>query len=238
MVTEAQTKTLLGAACHWRGDSLTARATARATFLEKESNEENILRILVDGLIAHLAKGLTELISRTDKKISYQIGLSSSFIRTHYLVIDCVFNGDLIEAIVLSRKQLEILARLHEIDAKPLNKLFKKTPDISNILQGESGRMYGDMSEVAHFSTPRVAELLHIFDNGQMIGPSLRPQYTEQSHACSDMEYFVAIYFAGFFIEKLTEWYPSNDYSEEKYLLGAAILVALKSGVLRTAEGT
>lgn len=238
MVTRDQADMLLRATCDLQGDSFAAREIAREAFRSQESEEENILRILVDGLIAHLAKSLGEMIAESDDKSSYQIGLSSSFIRTHYLVMDCVLNGDLIEAVVLSRKQLESLARLHEIDAKPLNKLFHKTPNISNVLRGESGRMYGHMSEVAHFSTPRVAELLHIVEDGQMVGPSLHPQYTEQSHACSDMEYFVAIYFAGWFVEKLAEWYPSNDYSADKNLLGEAILVALKCGVLRAPEDT
>lgn len=238
MATHDQVEMLLGATCALQGDALAAREIAREIFRSKESNEENILRILVDGLIANLATSLGEMITAADEKTSYQIGLSSSFVRTHYLVMDCVLNGDLVEAVVLSRKQLESLARLHEIDAKPLNQLFKKTPNISNVLRGESGRMYGHMSEVAHFSTPRVAELLHIVEDGRMVGPSLQPRYTEQSHACSDMEYFVAIYFAGWFVEKLTEWYPSNDYSSDKILLGEAILVALDCGVLRAPEDT
>ena len=231
-----QINMLLSAACDLQGDSLTARETARDKFRDEESNEENILRILIDGLLAHLAKDLGEIIHETNEHISYQIGLSNSFIRTHFLVMDCVLNGDLIEAIVLCRKQLESLARMHEVDSKPLAKLFKKTPNISNVLKGESGRMYGAMSEVAHFSTPRVAELLHVIEKGQMIGPSLHPRYSERSHACSDMEHFVAVHFAFWFIEKLDDWYPANDYTEEKHLLTQAFSLALKCGVLRIAD--
>ena len=214
------------------------REFTRDEYRKAESNEENILRIRVDGLIAHLASFLTSKIESTDDKISYQIGLISSFVRTHFLTMDCVLDGDLIEAVVLTRKQLESLARLHEIDSKPLNRLFKKTPNISNVLQGESGRLYRELSEVAHFSTPRVSELLHVVDKGEMVGPSLHPRYNKQSHACSDMEYFVAIYFCGWFVEKLDEWYPDSDLTDERDILGEAIMLALNCGVLRKPNDT
>jgi len=224
---------LLRATCEFQGESMRFRELTRDEYRKAESNEENILRIRVDGLIAHLAAFLTSKIESTDDKISYQVGLASSFVRTHFLAMGCVLDGDLIEAVVLTRKQLESLARLHEIDSKPLNRLFKKTPNISNVLQGESGRLYGELSEVAHFSTPRVTELLHVVERGGLVGPSLHPRYNKKSHACSDMEYFVAIYFCGWFVEKIDEWYPDSELTEERVILSEAILLALDCGVLR-----
>jgi hypothetical protein len=236
MIAEEKSAMLLQAACDFQAESIKSREETRKLFRENESSNENILRIFLDGLLAHLSQKLSEKIDTTDEKISYQIGLSSSFIRTHFSAINFVLDGDLIESTILCRKQLESLARMHEIDSKPLTRLNKKTPNISNVLKGSSGRMYGIMSEVAHFSTPRVSDLLNIIENGEMIGPSIYPKYNTQSHACSDMVYFVAIYFSYWFLAKLEDWYPTTDLSEEKTILEIATKVALECDVIRFSD--
>lgn len=233
MITEEKTKILLQAACNFQAESIKSREEARKLFRKNESSNENILRILFDGLLAQLSQKLSEKIDTTDEKKSYQLGLSSSFIRTHFSAINFVLDGDLIESVILCRKQLESLARMHEIDSKPLTKLNKKTPNISNVLKGSSGRLYGIMSEVAHFSTPRVSDLLNIIENGKLIGPSIYPKYNKQSHACSDMIYFVTIYFSYWFLKKLEEWYPTTDLIEENKILDTATKVALTCDVIR-----
>lgn len=229
---------LLQAACEFQGKSLEARLACRERYRREERNEENILRILIDGQFGLLAEKLARKVEPTNPSISYQIGVCVSFIRTHFVVSDLILNGDLVEALVLSRKQLESLARLHELDSKPLQKLVGKVPNIQNILSGPAGRMYGDLSEVAHFSAPRVAELLHVFEQGELIGPSMPPVYSERSGACFDVNCFVAVYFIAWLVEKLTSWYPGYDNSEENRLLGQTVLLAYQSGVLRKPEGT
>jgi hypothetical protein len=236
-MTHEQTDKLLRAACEFQGKGMEAREKCREKYRHKEKNEENILRILIDGQIGLLAEKVTKKVQATSPAISYQIGVSASFIRTHFLINEFVLNGDLVEAIVLTRKQLESLARLHELDSKPLLKLTGKVPNIQNILKGPAGKMYGDLSEVAHFSTPRVAELLHVVESGELVGPSLLPVFSEQSGACFDMNCFVAVYFTAWMVEKLPTWYPGYDNSEDKQFLGQSIMVALDCGVLRKPEG-
>jgi hypothetical protein len=59
-----------------------------------------------------LAEDVRRKVEAVTPAISYQIGVSASYIRTHYLVGDLILAGDLVEAIVLIRKQLESPARL------------------------------------------------------------------------------------------------------------------------------
>lgn len=68
---------------------------------------------------------------------NYKLALIVSFIRTQLIVSEHILNSELIEATVLERKQLELIARLSEIDKKAknketLNKLKGKTPNIGN----------------------------------------------------------------------------------------------------------
>jgi len=237
-MTNEQAEKLLRAACEFQGKGKAAREKCREEYRRKETNEENILRVLIDDQIGLLAEKVTKKVGATNPAISYQIGVSASFIRTHFLISDFILNGDLVEAIVLTCKQLESLARLHELDSKPLLKLAGKVPNIQNILKGPAGRMYGDLSEVAHVSTPRVAELLHVVERGELVGPSLLPVYAERSGACFDMSCFVAVYFIAWLVEKLPAWYPGYDNTEDIQLLGQSVMVALDCGVLRKPEGS
>jgi hypothetical protein len=227
---------LLRAACEFQGKSLAARESCRKQFRQIEQNEDNIFRILVDGQLGLMAEKMASKVDSTTPAISYQIGISASFIRTHFLVAEFILNGDLVEAIVLIRKQLESLARLHELDSKPLQKLTGKVPNIQNSLKAGTRQMYEELSEVAHFSTPRVTTLLHVAERGELIGPSLLPAHTELGKACIDMEHFVVVYFIAWMIEKLPEWYPGYDNSNDRELLGDTIVLALKSGVLHQPE--
>lgn len=235
-MTSKQADKLLQAACEFQGKSLAARESCREQFRRIEQSEDNIFRILVDGQLGLMAEKMTSKVESTTSAISYQIGISASFIRTHFLVADFILNGDLVEAIVLIRKQLESLARLHELDSKPFQKLTGKVPNIQNVLKAGAGRMYGELSEVAHFSTPRVITLLHVAERGELIGPSLLPIHTESGKACIDMEHFVVVYFIAWMVEKLPAWYPGYDNSNDRELLGDTIFLALKSGVLRQPE--
>jgi hypothetical protein len=91
---------------------------------------------------------------------------------------------------------------------------------------------------VAHFSKPRVAELMQVFQDGTRIGPSLHPVFTEYSFACLDMHHFVAIYFLVWITEKMSEWYPKADFKEKRTLLYRTIAFAKHTGVIRFPEET
>jgi hypothetical protein len=235
-MTHDQADQLLRAACNFQGLSKQARERCRDAYREAETSQENTLRILIDGQIAQLPDKLRAKVDATDEKTSYQISVSASFVRTHFVITDLILDGDLVEAIVLIRKQLESLARLHELNTKPLQKLAGKVPNIQNVLKGDAARLYGDLSEVAHMSKPRVGELLEIFRHGELIGPSLMPTYSRNSAACFDMNSFIAIYFLAWIVERLPALYSKYNNSEDKRLLAMTLKLALECGVIRIPE--
>jgi hypothetical protein len=225
---------LIRAACTFQSESMKARAVCQEKFQSEESGQENILRILVDGAIARLALRTTNVIKDTNESTSYQIGVSASFVRTHYIISDMILAGDLMEALVLLRKQLESLVRLHEIDKKPLRKLEGKVPNIQNVMNKAAGRLYGHLSEVAHFGRGRVTELLHVVEDGERRGPSLYPVYADRARACFDLSCFVAIHFLVWLVAKLEIWYPDQALDTDRQLIGFVAKVAFDAGVIRT----
>ncbi len=74
---------------------------------------------------------------------------------------------------------------------------------------------------------------MRVIQDGERIGPSLLPVFTEYSFACLDMHHFVAIYFLGWITEKLSEWYPDADYETERRLLYMTVAYAEKIDVIR-----
>jgi hypothetical protein len=172
-------------------------------------------------------------VANVNEEISYQIGLSASYIRTHFLVTDLILNGDLVEATTLIRKQLESLARLNELDEKSVETLHGRTPNVGMFFQHGGGAMYGQLSEVAHFSKPRVSELMKLIQEGERFGPSLHPVFTEKSFACLDMHHFVAIYFLSWINNKLDDWYPGVDHKEDKAIFYITVALARKADVIR-----
>jgi hypothetical protein len=224
-------------ACDFQGKCMEARDKVRKFYKTQEKEGENSLRMLIDGLMAKIAQEqASKKIENTNEKISYQISLSTSLIRTHYIISDLFMQGDLIEALTLIRKQYESLARLHEIDSKPLLKLHKKTPNVCNIFKKAGKQIYPRLSEVAHFGTPQVGEFLKVVEDGDLLGPSLIPAYHEYALACLDLNSFVAMHFLFWFIDKQKEFHEDFDGKMEKEILVHITNLAYRLGVIRVPE--
>lgn len=165
-ITQEIIEELMKNACEYQGKCLEAREKTRQYYKTQEKEGENTLRIFIDGLMAKIAQEqASNKINNTTEKTSYQIILSTSFIRTHYLINDLFMQGDIIEALTLIRKQFETLARMHEIDSKPLLKLHKKTPNVCNIFKKAGKVIYPRLSGGMYVSllredwpSPRPAE--------------------------------------------------------------------------------
>lgn len=233
---ENRIRELLPAACEFQGDSMRAREIAREEYRKAETQEENILRISIDGLLAQLASNMANKIENTDDKTSYQISLVTSYIRSHYLINDMILDSDIVEATTLIRKQLESLTRIHELDKNPLLKLLKKTPNVINCFKSVGKKIYPHLSEIAHFATPRVGELLHVVEDGDLVGPSLHPRYTKSAHGSFDLNALVSIYFLFWLIEKQKSWFPNIDSISNMKLLYTTLQIALDSGVISDGE--
>lgn len=236
-ITKEIIEEIMRNACEYQGKCFEARDQVRKYYKTQEKEGENTLRIFIDGLMAKIAQEqASKKIENTNDKISYQISLFTSFIRTHYLINDLFMQGDIIEAITLIRKQFESLTRLNEIDSKPLLKLHKKTPNVCNIFKKAGKLIYPRLSEVAHFGTPEVGEFLSIIEDGDLLGPSLIPTYHEYSLACLDLNCFMAIHFLYWLIEKQKEYYEDFDGEEEQIILAHITKLAFDLGVIRVPE--
>jgi hypothetical protein len=236
MDIEKISEKLLESACEFQGASTEAREKCREKFRREESNEQNILRIGVDGMVATLSEKIGTPIASVTEESSYQIGLSASFIRSYYLVTDLFMNGDLIEGLVLLRKQIEVLARIIELETTSVAKLRGKTPNIKHILTNGTGRIYGQLSEVAHFSTPESAEIMGVNVEGVRCGPSLNPQFNENAYGYMDLSHFTGVKFAQWMLAKLKEWYPGTDLGFEHDLAIVVIKNAFDAEVLEAIE--
>ena len=232
------TEELMKFAVEFQVDSEKARKIVKDTYRKKEPELHNSFRITLDGLLGRTSKQLLNIFENPTEKTTYQLSLIASFLRTHFLINDLILNGDLIEAFTLTRKQLETLTRLHEIDEKPILKLLKKTPNVINIF-GEAGKkLYPTLSEIAHFATPRVGELLTVFSHKDgRSGPSLVPAYNEDALGCYDRHAYVSIYFSFWFIEFLKKIYGEN-YDSNKDFKTFMILtgIAEDCGIIKLSE--
>lgn len=202
---------LMRNAVEFQAEAIKSRASTNEIYRSKEPESHNSFRITLDGLMTRCIKQLSNKIEEPTDKISYQISLAISFVRTHFIVNDMILEGDLIEGFTLIRKNFESATRLNEIDKSPLAKLLRKTPNVINIFGKGGKKLYPTLSEIAHFGTPRVGELLTVntSDDGR-IGPSLYPVYNIDALACYDRHAFVSIYFVFWLIEFLKKTYKDK----------------------------
>src|SRR5688500_9443468 len=115
---EERSEILLTKACDGIANFTRHREASNKEFRKNEKEEYNVLRITIDGILMWISEEFANKMDSTTPNISYQISLSISFIRTHYLIMDMILEGDLTEALTLERKQLEKLTRLNELDDK------------------------------------------------------------------------------------------------------------------------
>lgn len=148
-----------------------------------EKDCPNVLEILelVDDYFVSIINRFQN-VSGMGEVDNYKLALIVSFIRTQLIISEHILFSELIEVTVLERKQIELIARLSEIDKKAkskesLHRLKGKTPNIGNGNVSENLKnMYGMFSEIAHSSkTEPLALLAENLDDG--IGYSVLPIY-------------------------------------------------------------
>ncbi|MGH2664838.1 hypothetical protein [Flavobacterium sp.] len=232
---KANVEDLMRNACDFEANATIARETTKEKYRKLESDGHNTFRITLDGLIARTIQQLANKMNNPTEKISYQISLAISFVRTHYIINDMIMHGDLIEAFTLIRKNFESVTRLHEIDKNPLLKLLKKTPNVINIFKDGGKQLYPTLSEIAHFGTPRVGELLTVnsHEDGR-IGPSLHPDFNDDALGCYDRHAYVSIYFSFWLIQFLKSVYGENyDHDKDEKTFFIMTSIAEDNGIIR-----
>jgi len=121
------------------------------------------------------------------------------------------------------RKQVECLSRLLELDVTDPSKLAGKTPNVSVLLKHGTGRIYGILSEIAHFSTTKPASLLHITKNEDRTGPSHKPHFDEIAIEYFRLNHFLACRFAMWLLKSQKRWYPKEDFDEAEEIMKAVM---------------
>ncbi len=231
---ESNLKTVLMEAISIQGRICESEIATSKIYRENESAAASSIRMLLDGLVTCLAKNMEQKIDETDEIKSYQITASASFVRTHFIVNSLVLKGHLIEAMTLIRKQLELLTRLHELDARPLAKLLRRTLNVNNIFKDAGKEVYSLLSEIAHSASPKMAKYSSPFDGEDgMKGPSLLPQYDDAAHEAYEIHVFVVIYFIYWFIDFQDKNYSSRSFVTEKALFERVFSAALSEGLVQ-----
>ncbi|WP_339136760.1 MAG: hypothetical protein WGN25_02550 [Candidatus Electrothrix sp. GW3-4] len=164
---------------------LNARKFSKQKIETEYPEVPEILRF-IDNYFASLINRF-ENVSGMGEINNYKFALIVSFIRTQLIISEHILNSELIEVTVLERKQIELVARLSEIDKKTSNKegiqrLKGKTPNIGNGNVSDNLKsMYGMFSEIAHSSKTEPFALLAEKPNIDTIGFSVLPEYDSKN---------------------------------------------------------
>lgn len=191
-----------------------------------------LLHILLD-MIDEYYSNLCSLIKNKpidNSECGYQYGLLMSFIRSSITVEELILNGMNIEAIVLIRKQVELLARLEELKSLEYKSLKGKTPNIKNV--GEIKRTYHQLSEIAHSSVRETLHLLGVVNaiDGDYINLSITPVF--DNNLVISMNFHFEL-FMRFFIwceENILKKTNFKKYTEDKkWVLNVFIPMGIES---------
>ena len=233
---EDRTKKIIDASETFAFQYNESREKVKEEYEKNESEIHHAFRKTIDGLIILIMDNVFGKYDDPSEKFLYQLNLTVSYVRTHFIINDLVLNGDIIEAYTLIRKQLEKLTRLNELDSKPIGKLLLKTPNVLNLF-GEAGKgIYPELSETAHFSHPRVSEFLSFESKDGKKGPSLFPSYKKSAIICYDRNAYVTLYFVSWLIDFVKEINPryNNQKDVETFLMLEQM--ALDCNIIRVKE--
>jgi len=160
---------------------LKARKVSQQAIEKEYPNILELLRLMDEYMVSIINR--FESLSGMGEIDNYKLALIVSFIRTQLIISEHILNSELIEVTILERKQVELIARLSEIDKKANNKesihkLKGKTPNIGNGNVSENLKnMYGMFSEIAHSSKIEPFALLAEKLDNDKIGYSVLPKY-------------------------------------------------------------
>lgn len=106
------------------------------------------------GVFGRMTSFFTNLCSRLNdvkvpyEELQYKLLLTVSFMRTHICVCEHIFNSENVEAAILMRKQLELIARIREVEVKDFGSLYDKVPNV--VFGRPMNSLYGILSKIAH----------------------------------------------------------------------------------------
>jgi hypothetical protein len=105
-----------------------------------------------------------------------------SFCRSHFISSDLILGGELVEAAVILRKQMELIARLNEcMEDVDIESLIKRNPNVKH-LKTKIKRMYSEYSEIAHSASPNTISILGRSENEGGAFTPVYPIFDENSY--------------------------------------------------------
>lgn len=218
---------------------LQSEAASKQAYFVSEIEKHKHLRVAIDAAVADIVSKLGHIQIRNHTKvISYQIGIIAAYIRTHHVLSSTIHNGNLLDAIILIRKQMELLARFKELDHLPLRQLVGKTPNIKWLKLQDSGKAYGFYSRYAHFSDPSATEMLGVtVGSDESIGsPHIFPVFHENAYEFFLTQSVLNIYFISAVLNKLTKWDPDLDDSGIMTFGSRATMLATELEILEVSD--
>ncbi len=175
----------------------------------------NDLIVSTNELVASLTLSISGESFTGAKGGPYVSDLMASFCRSHFIACDLIVGGELIEADVLIRKQMELLARLNEISSGfDLDKLEKRTPNVRH-LKTALKKLYGDYSEIAHSASPKVMQILGGTKSENGTYTLLYPEFRENAYVSMQhlvmtaLEYYV--WCSSYLVENVPAYDPDID---------------------------
>lgn len=153
-----------------------------------------------------------------EEKGQYKLLLMVSFMRTHCVVNELILYSEIIEAATLMRKQLELLARIKEIDIGELKKLNKKVPQVNHVPWMKE--FYGLWSNVAHNASVDSLDLLgYNMDDEIHKRYYVQPTYTDNTIETFNMNIGLFMLFGLVVIDFMEKLLPTNKSIEEREFL-------------------
>lgn len=190
------------------------RKLARHNFLAFNENA-NLLVVLINELVASITLFVSGKSFREIDNGLYLADLMVSFCRSHFIALELVLGGELVEAAVIVRKQMELLARLNELSAGlDIDKLVRKTPNIKHLKTGLN-RLYSEYSEISHSASPKVLQILGRKELEEGTFTTVYPEFQENAYVSMQhlvmtaLEYYV--WCANFLIDNFPEYDATYD---------------------------
>ncbi len=179
------------------------------------NEHSNLLVALINELVASMTLFVSGKSFRGIDNGLYIADLMVSFCRSHFIASDLILGGELVDAAVIVRKQMELLARVNELSAGlDIEKLAKRTPNIKHLKTGLK-RLYSEYSEIAHSASPTAMQLLGRKEFGEGVFTPMHPEFQENAYismqhlVVTSLEYYV--WCANFLIDNFPEYDTTYD---------------------------
>ncbi len=198
------------------------RKAAKYEFL-KFNEESNLFIASINELVSSLTLFLSGKSLRKIENGLYIGDLVVSFCRSHFIACDLILGGELVEAAIVIRKQLELLSRVNELSVGlDADNLTRKTPNI-RYLKTNLKKIYSEYSEIAHSASPEIMHLLGRKEHESRIFTNLYPEFQKNAYVSMQHLTMTAFEFHVWCVNFNKDNFSEYDSTHDSLLLDNAI---------------